>query len=214
MTTFLMTHTHLLVLHIILWVGRIIYLQPALIGDLIAHIDVVNSFVSSNHFPLLLLLNCEYFHVMEHKESNIIPRIDWSSIDSASIDGYHNKTSQLLCNITLDYDMLNCNEMSCNNSDHKLSIDNIYLWIIKALCDSSHNFIPVVGKREIFQPIAGWNDYIKTAHSDAREGFLLWQSNSKPRFGPICDIMNSSRARFKQCLRFCKSNETRARADA
>jgi len=26
--------------------------------------------------------------------------------------------------------------------------------------------------------------------------------------------MNSSRARFKQCLRFCKSNEDRARADA
>jgi len=59
-----------------------------------------------------------------------------------------------------------------------------------------------------------WNDYFKIAHSDAREAFLLWQSNSKPRFGPICDIMNSSRSRFKQCLRFCKSNDDRARADA
>jgi len=100
----------------------------------------------------------------------------------------------------------NCNEISCNNSDPKLSKDNIYLCIIKVLCDSSHNLIPVVGTKGKFQPIAGWNDYVKTAH------FLLWQSNSKPRFGPICDIMNSSRARFKQCLRFCKSNETRADA--
>jgi len=47
-----------------------------------------------------------------------IPRIDWSSIDSPSIDGYNNKTTQLLCNITLDYDMLSFNEISCNNSDH------------------------------------------------------------------------------------------------
>jgi len=66
----------------------------------------------------------------------------------------------------------------------------MHLCIIKALCDSSHNLIPVGTKRK-FQPIAGWNDYIKTAHSDAREAFLLWQSNSQPRFGPICDIMNS-----------------------
>ena len=76
---------------------------------------------------------------MEHNECNFIQRIDWSSIDSPSIDGYHNKTSQLLCNITLDYDMLNCNEISSNNSDNKLSIDNMYLCIIKVLCDSSHN---------------------------------------------------------------------------
>jgi len=69
--------------------------------------------------------------------------------------------------------MLSCNEISCNNSDHKLSIDNMYLCIIKALFDSSHILIPIVGTKGKFQPIAGWNDYVKTAHSDARESFLL-----------------------------------------
>jgi len=127
--------------------------------DLIEHIDVVNSFVSS---PTIVLLKCECFHVMVYNECNFIPRIDWSSIDSPSIDGYHNKTFQLLCNITLDYDMLSCNEISCNNADHKLSIDNTYLCIIKALCDSRHNLIPVVGIKGKFQPIAGWNDSVKT----------------------------------------------------
>jgi len=108
----------------------------------------------------------------------------------------------LLCNITLDYDILSYNEISCNNSYQKLSIDKMYLCIIKALCDSSHNLIPVVGIKGKFQPIAGWNDYVKTAHSDARKAFLLRQSKSKPIFGSICDIMNSSRARFKQSLHF------------
>jgi len=124
--------------------------------------------VYSDHLPLLLLLNCECFHVMERNECNIIPRIHWSSIDSPSIDGYHNKTSQLLCNITLDYDMLSCSEISCNNSDHKLSIDDIYLCIIKALCDSSYNLIPVVRTKGKFQPIATWNDYVKTAYCRCR----------------------------------------------
>ena len=110
--------------------------------------------------------------------------------------------------------MLNCNDMSCNNSDNKLSIDNMYLCIIKVLCDSSHNLIPVLGTKGKFQPIAGWNDYVKTAHSDVRKTFLSWQSNSKPRFGPTFDIMNSSRARFKQCLLLWKTNEDRARGNA
>jgi len=36
--------------------------------DLIEHIDIVNNFASSD---LLLLLNCEWFHVMEHKKCNL-----------------------------------------------------------------------------------------------------------------------------------------------
>ena len=43
---------------------------------------------------------------------------------------------------------------------HKLSIDNSYLCIIKAICDSSHNLIPIVGRKGNFQPIVGWNDYV------------------------------------------------------
>ena len=34
--------------------------------DLIEHIDVANNFISSDHLPISLLLNCECFHVMEH----------------------------------------------------------------------------------------------------------------------------------------------------
>ena len=85
----------------------------------------------------------------------------------------------LLCNITLNYDMLSCNEIACDNSNHKLFIDNMYLCIIKVLYDSSHNLILVVGTKGNVHPITG--------------------STSKLRFGAICDIINSSRAGFKQC---------------
>jgi len=70
--------------------------------------------------------------------------------------------------------------------------------------------LPVLRTKGKFQPIAEWYDYVKTAHSDARKAFMLWPSNSKSRFGLICDIMNLFRAIFKQCLRFGKSNEDRA----
>ena len=66
--------------------------------------------------------------------------------------------------------------------------------------------------------ISGWNDYVKKAHPEAKDAFLLWQSNSKPHDGPICDVYvtlwNKSRARLKYCLRFCRSNENHAKADS
>ena len=43
---------------------------------------------------------------------------------------------------------------------------------------------------------------------------MLWQSNGKPKFGPILNLMQVTRARFKQCLRYCKNIESVARADS
>ena len=117
---------------------------------------------------------------MEHNDFNFIPHIGWSSIDSSSIRGYHNKT--LNGCVILFLVMLICNEVSYNNSDNKLPIYNTYICIIKDLCDSSHNFLPVpaMGTTETFQPTAGCNDYVKAAQSG--RFILLWQSNSKARF--------------------------------
>jgi len=56
------------------WLNHI--LTTSTCPDLSEHIDVVNNFVSSNYLPLLLFLNCECFHVMEHNECNFIPCID------------------------------------------------------------------------------------------------------------------------------------------
>ena len=38
--------------------------------------------------------------------------------------------------------------------------------------------------------------------------------NNKPRQGPTFQLMKSTQARFKYALRYCKSIESRARADA
>ena len=90
----------------------------------------------------------------------------------------------------------------------------MYTQIINALCDSSKFLLPHVRTGSISRAIPGWNEYVKEAHSEARDAFLLWQCNSKPRSGSISDLRKTTRVRFRQCLRFCKSNEDRAKADA
>ena len=59
----------------------------------------------------------------------------------------------------------------------------------------------------------GWNEYVRDAHSEARDAFKLWVRSSKPRQGDVFQSMKQSRARFKFKLRQCKRDEARVRAD-
>jgi len=113
----------------------------------------------------------------------------------------------------LDYDPPMCTNVSCCDNEHRLSIDKMYMNIINTLSNSSRNVLPDIRTSKKYHTIQGCNEYVKEDHSKARDAFLLWQCNSKPRFGLLNDLMKCTRARFKQCLRFCKSNDDRVRAD-
>ena len=90
----------------------------------------------------------------------------------------------------------------------------MYDSITTALLNASNSAFPKVRCSSSKTNVPGWNEYVKEAHSEARESFLLWQSAGKPHAGPVCHDMKITRARFKRCLRFCKSIEQKAKADA
>ena len=143
-----------------------------------------------------------------------------SCIDSSTVYGevivkYRNNTTTVLSNLVLDHDTLICTDITCTNKEHMASIDKMYTQIINALYDLSTFLLPNVRTGSNIRAIPGfWNEYVKEAHSEARDAFLLWQCNSKPGSCSICHRMKTTRARCKQCLKFCKSNEDRAKADA
>ena len=66
---------------------------------------------------------------------------------------------------------------------------------------------------EIKKITPGWNDFVKAAHSDARDAFRFWIRSSKPRHGEVFNDMKTTRAKFKYLLRQCKRNEASIRAD-
>ena len=51
-----------------------------------------------------------------------------------------------------------------------------------------------------YKPVIGWNEYCRETHAEARDAFLMWRANSSPRYGPMFEIMNCTRAHFKLTL--------------
>lgn len=113
----------------------------------------------------------------------------------------------------LSHALLLCDDPNCIDVTHLSAIDEMYNLIISALRMSSEELVQekTNGKH---QPIAGWNEYCQEAHHQAREAFLMWCRNSKPRSGFLLTNMQRTRATFKQALRHCRASESRTQADS
>ena len=81
----------------------------------------------------------------------------------------------------------------------------MYSDITHALSSAGHQFVSR-GNKHPDQKM-GWNEYCKAAHEQAREGYLIWRENGKPRFGTLFDNMRKSRAYFKCMFRKCKHSD-------
>ena len=137
--------------------------------------------------------------------------IDWKLANDDNISSYDIMTDDLISRIHIPVDAIVCNVPSCIN--HSSSIETFYNDITKALSISIETCIPFC-KQGVNHNIPGWNDHVKDQHNMARDTFLSWVSDGKPRQGSVHNNMSITRARFKYALRNCRSMEETARADA
>jgi len=184
--------------------------------DITTDISVDHSFVSSDHFPLFVTLNIKNINISNEytttcnsctsERDNVhTGRINWPKMSAGDFKTYTDVTENLLGSIHLSHKLLLCDDVNCKDSSHVNDIDLMYLTIIDALQTAGNDLVQQ--KRVYFKEIPGWNEACAELHSTAREAFLVWRDNGKPRAGPIHQLMKSSRLKFKLALRECKLDE-------
>ena len=77
----------------------------------------------------------------------------------------------------------------------------MYERVISALIEASKALLDKL--KNGHKQVLGWNDYCKAAHSDAREAYLLWRDNHKPRQGHLFEQMKRTRGYFKYVMKKC-----------
>ena len=94
--------------------------------ELIASTCIDNSFISSDHLPLLIKLNVDTsrIRVIKLELSNANNnKVDWSEVSAAGISAYRVKSKEILSLVDIDVDLLTCNRESCHNADQNYAID-------------------------------------------------------------------------------------------
>ena len=108
-----------------------------------------------------------------------------------------------------------CRDMHCHDVHHLESIDVFYSDICNALAHSSAQCIDVcrTGSAKDFI-VPGFNEHVKTLHTEARNAYIIWKNIGRPRVGETCFRMRTTRLAFKYALRQCKCLDDTMRANA
>ena len=61
--------------------------------------------------------------------------------------------------------------------------------------------------------VPGFTEFVKYLQNTSLVDYVLWRDAGKPRSGDLCNIMKSSRLKFKYALRQCKDNDDAIRSD-
>ena len=80
-------------------------------------------------------------------------------------------------------ELFTCTKTNCSNRWHICDIDNLFDDICNALRVSSLETISTCKKHRVKITL---HDYVKEAHTEARNCYILWHDMGKPKHGPIC----------------------------
>ena len=167
-----------------LWIDHCMCIEQA--HSSITDVNICYDMQSSDHFPISI---CIDVNSVPRLDCAYIPpqyRLNWSKASADNRSTYRDKCAELLGNIELPHNTVCCSNTSCKDVSHIEGTKDLYCCIVNALHTAALNVIHVTrasGSADDHN-IPGWNDIIKAAHSDARDGFKFWVRSSKPR--PQC----------------------------
>ena len=192
------------------WLDHVLCTQEG--EQIINKIEILYDFITSDHHPLLLEIECAHSHCKPtNVGSKIKNSIKWNKMSKDEICKYTKRTGVYLENVHFHHDMLLCDNVKCTDTTHRKAIDNMYNEINDALLKAGKEICESDVKKECQK--LGWNDYCKIAHNEARSAYLLWRNCGKPRQGIYFENMRKTRSYFKYTLRTCKKNNDRLVSD-
>jgi hypothetical protein len=195
------------------WLDHVITTKDA--HSLIHKIEILRSFVSSDHLPIITHMNIkENIHANGRGKTKSTPTksVKWDKLREDDLKRYTRKTEETLREVNIDRDLLCCKDVGCINEDHRVCIDNLYASITSSLKEGAE--VVSAQDKKKYTTVPGWNEICKKLHSEARQAFLTWIYNGKPRTGFNFVEMKRTRARFKLALRSCKADRERNVADS
>ena len=177
---------------------------------------ILYDYITSDHMPVLIIfdLGKATIDLDSTDEEPSIRKIKWNKLSKEDLYQYHELTEHHLSGIRLNHELLLCDDPNCQFQAHQHSVDAMYNSIIQAMKISSKEFMQQRESSRTYNIIPGWNEFCREVHSNARDAFIIWAMNGRPRSGPLHRNMQITRATFKQALRRCKASESKAHADS
>ena len=94
--------------------------------ECISDISILYEKSDEDHIPVSIELNISSLPEVTSEDNNYQAKIHWESIKENDINKYSNLTDKHLSNICIPVEALLCDNLHCNDSDHKTELGNFY----------------------------------------------------------------------------------------
>ena len=196
------------------WLDHLISTEDG--NCVITNMSVLYGTILSDHIPVMVEIDLQLAADIDHGTFNDVRcKIDWSAQSKHVLFEYGVQTEYLLRKVEIPTDVLSCKDWNCTNVEHKVALQKYYDNIMCAITTASQNSIktnkPSKGKNV---NLPGWKEFASDLYDMSRETYTMWKNAGCPRQGPLSDIKNRAKARFKGAMRFIRSNEDALRKES
>ena len=182
---------------------------------MIENMYVLYENIMSDHIPFAFTVNIECApEVVQCSKETFRSKLDSDKVNERGKNKYTNESEIMLRNCHVPTEALLCKSDNCQNVNHNKLITRFYEDIVGALNSAGQNLLKTSRTRCKNHNRPGWAEYCSDLYDNAREVYLEWLANGKPRNGQLFGLKNRTRARFKGALRFIKSHENALRKES
>lgn len=135
-------------------------------------------------------------------------RCKWGDASVREIERYRSYLDQLLSNIKVSNDMLNCTNTQC--TEHFTHIDNLYQGIVNSCIEAGEKCIPQSdtksNKDKRRAHFYGWSEFVEPERQTAMLWHDIWKSVGCPGQGIVSNIRRQTRTKYHQAVKWVKRN--------
>ena len=169
----------------------------------------------SNHDPIYMKLRVDTTNIVINDADGEFKtrKPAWNKAKQDNILGYINELQARLSLIPYPEDALDCENVLCQNPDHKPAVDIYTIDVMEAISLSVKNNIPYTNPTSSKKIIPGWNEIVKPFKENAKFWYAIWQSAGRPQNNNLHIIMKKTRNKFHCILRKVQRREKELRKD-
>jgi len=166
----------------------------------------------SNHQPVYINLSIKDLPepTTQNNRPND-PRPMWHRAEDHHLHKYVSELCNNLNTITIDDEILNCQDVHCNDPHHRELSDNYCMDVLDSISRAVGNNIPISAPSKRKNVIPGWNEDVKKSQDDARFWHAVWRSAGKPMNTELHRLMKYTRNQFHYAVRRVKRKESEIR---
>ena len=185
----------------------------------VCNLKIEYNLSSNDHIPFCFTLCTSTLPPININDTecdfNLKKKVRWKDFTTNQCSIYKTFTDLFHDQYNLAQILPVCRNPNCNDSRHRVMLDNAYNTFVNCLISSTDKVDKVRNdtKNNKAPRKPGWSDYVKEKHMTAVEFYKLWRDKGKPRQGPFYDHYHRSKLNYKYAVRAIKRKTDSIKAD-